>query len=63
VPRLGLFAEREALVPYDYEELLAGLAPRPLLLVTPELDRDATLEDVVACAQAARRTTPLPTTA
>jgi hypothetical protein len=55
VPRLGHYEGAEASVPYDYDELLAALAPRPLLLVTPQLDRDATLGDVVACAAAARR--------
>lgn len=37
------------------DELLAALAPRPLLLVSPAEDRDASLGDVLACAQAARR--------
>ena len=54
-PRLGLFEGAEGSVPYDYDELLAALAPRPLLLVSPQEDRDATLADVVACARVARR--------
>lgn len=32
LPRLGLFADQPSAVPYDYDELLASLAPRPLLL-------------------------------
>ena len=36
-------------MPYDYDELLAALAPRPLLLHTPKEDRDATYADVAAC--------------
>jgi hypothetical protein len=54
-PRLGLFEGAEGSVVYDYDELLGALAPRPLLLVTPQEDRDATLQDVVACAGVARR--------
>ena len=48
LPRLGLFAGRPAEVPYDYDELLAALAPRPTLLHTPTQDRDASHADVSA---------------
>jgi hypothetical protein len=60
LPRLGLFLQ-ETSVPYDYDELIAALAPRPVLLVSAELDRDATLSDVVACVSAARRAWTNPT--
>jgi hypothetical protein len=40
---------------YDVPELLACLAPRPVLVVSPQLDRDARLEDVTRAVQAARR--------
>ena len=49
VPKLGLFIGSEETVPYDYDEILHAVAPRPTLLVTPTNDRDATLHDVVAC--------------
>ena len=49
LPRLGLFAASPAEVPYDYDELLAALAPRPTLLHTPTQDRDASHADVSAC--------------
>lgn len=55
VPRLGLFVGREAQVPYDYDELLASLAPRPVLVVQPSLDRDATPADVRAAVDWARQ--------
>ena len=46
VPKLGLYVGSERVVPYDYDELLGAIAPRPALLVTPTRDRDATLSDV-----------------
>jgi dienelactone hydrolase len=54
VPRLGLFVGNEKSVPYDYDELLAAVAPRPVLLVTPRRDRDADFKDVCASVGAAR---------
>ena len=48
LPRLGLFGARPAEVPYEYDELLAALAPRPTLLHTPTQDRDANHADVRA---------------
>merc|ERR1711865_958090 len=53
VPRLGLFEGREYDVPYDYDEMLESVAPRPVLLYTPQKDRDATYVDVLACVQRA----------
>ena len=55
LPRLGAFIGREASVPYDYDELLAAVAPRPALLYTPTEDRDATHADVVACVGRAKK--------
>jgi pimeloyl-ACP methyl ester carboxylesterase len=46
IPRLGLFVGHEAQIPYDFHELLAAIAPRPVLVVQPQLDRDATPTDV-----------------
>ena len=53
-PKLGLFVGSERAVPYDYDDLLRAIAPRPTLLVTPTRDRDATLADVVACINSSR---------
>ena len=55
VPRLGFWAEDPERVLYDVPELLACFAPRPVLVVSPQLDRDARLEDVTRAVQAARR--------
>ncbi len=46
LPRLGFFAEHEERIPYDYHEILASLAPRPLLVVAPTWDQYASFEDV-----------------
>ena len=54
LPRLGLFRGSELAVPYDYDELIASLAPRPILILSAKLDRDATFADVAACVDAAR---------
>jgi dienelactone hydrolase len=54
-PRLGLFAGKEAQVPYDYDQLLATVAPRPVLVVQPSMDRDATPADVRNAVEQARK--------
>ncbi|MDR2673586.1 MAG: alpha/beta hydrolase [Opitutaceae bacterium] len=55
LPRLGLFAGEEARLPYDYEDLLALIAPRPVLVVQPLRDRDASPDAVRAAVVRARR--------
>jgi dienelactone hydrolase len=53
LPRLGFFAGHETRVPYDYHEILALIAPRPVLVLAPLLDQDWQFEDVAACVRAA----------
>ena len=55
VPKLGHYIGREAEVPYDYDDLLAAIAPRPVLVVQPSMDRDATPLDVRRAVETARR--------
>ena len=55
IPRLGLFIGNEAKIPYDYDEMLAAIAPRPVYVVNPLFDRDATSGDVHGAVMAARR--------
>ena len=50
IPRLGFFAGDTTAVPYDYDELIGSLAPKPVLIHSPKDDRDATAADVAACA-------------
>ena len=54
VPRLGCFIGQEARVPYDVPDLLASFAPRPVLVISPTLDREAKVEDVTKAVEAAR---------
>lgn len=55
VPQLGLFIGREAQVPYDYDDVIAAIAPRPVLVVQPSMDRDATAADVHTAVEQARK--------
>ncbi|MCA9261468.1 MAG: alpha/beta hydrolase, partial [Planctomycetales bacterium] len=53
-PRLGLLVGREAQTPYDYHELLAAIAPRPALVVSPKFARNANPRDIRAAVDAAQ---------
>lgn len=55
LPRLGFFVGEEARIPYDFHEILACIAPRPVLVIAPALDKDAILKDVNYCVEQARR--------
>ncbi len=46
IPRLGFFAGHESQIPYDYPDLIATIAPRPVYIYNPIYNRDATLNDV-----------------
>ncbi len=51
IPRLGFFVGVENRIPYDFHEILACIAPRPLFVIAPQWDRDATLRDVEQCVE------------
>jgi pimeloyl-ACP methyl ester carboxylesterase len=55
MPRLGFFIGHEPQIPYDYNELIATIAPRPTLIVEPQLDRDGNVADVHAAVEQARK--------
>ena len=55
IPRLGFFIGHEAQIPYDYQDLLSMIAPRPVLVVQPQLDRDATPADVESAVAQAKQ--------
>jgi dienelactone hydrolase len=55
LPRMGAFAGNEARLPYDYDELIAAIAPRPVYVLAAELDRDANHADVLTAVAQARR--------
>lgn len=45
-PRLGFFVGNESHIPVDFNEIIAAIAPRPALLIAPEFDKDAHLQDI-----------------
>ena len=51
MPPLGFFLETPKRAPYDFHEVLGLIAPRPLMVVAPELDWDNVQADVRACVQ------------
>ncbi len=55
VPRLGFFIGHEAQIPYDYDELLAVIAPRPVYVLQPQLDRDASPAEVKTAVDQAKK--------
>lgn len=55
LPRLGFFVGHESQIPYDFHELLGMIAPRPTLVVEPQLDRDATPADVHTAVEQAKK--------
>jgi pimeloyl-ACP methyl ester carboxylesterase len=46
LPRLGFFVGQESRLPFDFDEVLAAIAPRRTLIVAPTLDRYAPVADV-----------------
>jgi dienelactone hydrolase len=55
IPRLGFFLGHEDRIPYDFDGLIAAIAPRPVLVVEPTMDRISTPADVRAAVEQARR--------
>jgi len=55
LPRLGFFIGQESRLPFDYDEVLAAIAPRPVLLFAPTLDRYAQVADVLLEVEQARK--------
>jgi pimeloyl-ACP methyl ester carboxylesterase len=55
IPRLGFFAGQEARLPYDFDDLLTSIAPRPVLVMQPQLDRDGIPGDVRNAVEQAKR--------
>ena len=51
---MGAFAGKEARLPYDYDELIAAIAPRPVYVLSPQFDRDATPADVTKAVDQAK---------
>jgi hypothetical protein len=54
LPRAGAFIGNEKRLPVDYDEIIAAIAPRPLQIVAPTMDRHAVVRDVRQAVEAAR---------
>lgn len=54
IPKLCLFEGQEARIPIDFAEILSVIAPKPLLLISPSLDRHADLAAVSATVSSAK---------
>lgn len=54
LPRLGFFVGKEATVPIDYDEIMGAIAPRPVYVRAPTLDRYADLTAVKKAVERAR---------
>ncbi len=49
LPRLGFFVKNETHIPYDFHEILAVIAPRPILVIAPVWDQYASFPDIQNC--------------
>lgn len=55
LPRLGFFEGEESRLPFDFDRVLAMVAPRPALVVAPTLDRYASVDAVRGEIEEARK--------
>jgi dienelactone hydrolase len=46
IPRLGFFVGHEARIPIDFDDILASIAPRQLLVMAPKNDNDHSISGV-----------------
>src|SRR3989339_1810844 len=46
IPKLGFFINNENRLPFDYNEIIASIAPRPVRVVTPQHDMNSALQEV-----------------
>lgn len=53
LPRMGFFESHENRLPVDFNEIISSIAPRPLLVIAPELDRHAEADKVSQSMQEA----------
>jgi pimeloyl-ACP methyl ester carboxylesterase len=52
-PRLGAFVGNESRLPFDFHEILGMIAPRPVLIVAPQLDYQCVAADLRTGVEAA----------
>jgi len=51
IPRLGFFIGHEKQLPVDFDEIIASIAPRPVAIIAPDMDRDADIADIKECCE------------
>lgn len=51
IPRLGHFVGNAKRIPVDFSEILMSIAPRPLFVIAPKLDRHADHDQVIQTAE------------
>ena len=55
LPRLGFFIGNEDRIPYDFNGILACIAPRPVLVISPLMDKDAHYIDIAQCIEQVKK--------
>jgi dienelactone hydrolase len=55
MPRLGFFVGHETRLPVDFDEVLAAISPRPLLIIAPKYDSNALATDIENAVKQASR--------
>ena len=53
IPQLGFWIGREEETPVDYPEIMTCIAPRPLMIIAPTLDRHIDVESTRDAVQTA----------
>ena len=46
MPRLGFFEKEPTRLPVDFPDVIAAIAPNPILILAPQLDRHADIENI-----------------
>ncbi|MEX2567597.1 MAG: alpha/beta fold hydrolase [Cyclobacteriaceae bacterium] len=54
LPKLGLYDNKEATIPYDYHDVIQMIAPRKVLVYAPLRDRFTSPDDIVDCLERAQ---------
>lgn len=55
MPRLGFFDGEPARIPVDFPDVIAAIAPKPILVLAPQLDRHADLKNIKAGLEPVRQ--------
>ncbi len=55
LPRLGFFVKDQTHIPYDFHEMLAAIAPRPVFVVAPTWDQYASFSDIQHCMKEVKK--------